>query len=55
MPQDTVLFEAPSEAHLEIHSSEMIGAILSDVIPCSHLTKGCDIRNRLSQIIPQAA
>lgn len=55
MPQNTVLFEAPSEAHLEIHSSEMVGAILSDVIPCSRLTKNCDIRSRLSQIIQQAA
>ncbi len=55
MPQDTVLFEAPSAAHLEIHSSEMMGSILSDVIPCSHLAKSCDIRKRLSEIVQQAA
>jgi len=55
MPHDTVLFEAPSESHLEIHSSEMMGSILSDAIPCSHLAKSCDIRKRLSGIIQQAA
>lgn len=51
MPQDTILFEAPSEAHLEIHTSEMMGSILSDVVPCSQLVRSCDIRKRLSQIV----
>lgn len=55
MPQDTVLFEAPSEAHLEIHTSEIVGSILSDVIPCDHLAKSCDIRARRSHLVQQAA
>ena len=55
MPQDIVLFEAPSTAHLEIHSSEIISSILSDVIPCSRLSESCDIQKRLSKIIQQAA
>lgn len=55
MPQGTVLFEAPPEAHLEIHTSEMIDSILSDVIPCSRLAKKCDLRKRVSQVAQQSA
>ena len=38
VPYGTVLFEADSAAHLEIHTSEMMSAIISDVIPCIQLT-----------------
>lgn len=38
VPSGTVLFEADRTAHLEIHTSEMMSAILSDVIPCIQLT-----------------
>ena len=50
MPQEIVLFEALSAAHLEIHTSEIVGAILSDVIPCSQLARSCDIRKQLEQL-----
>ncbi|MGB7086723.1 MAG: DUF1830 domain-containing protein, partial [Phormidesmis sp.] len=32
MPMGSILFEAFQEARLEVHTSEMMGAILSDVI-----------------------
>ncbi len=38
VPYGTVLFEADRTARLEIHTSEMMSAILSDVIPCIQLT-----------------
>jgi Domain of unknown function (DUF1830) len=36
-PGQRLLFEAMSEAHLEIHTGMMASAILSDTIPCSTL------------------
>jgi Domain of unknown function (DUF1830) len=36
-PGEHLLFEAPSEADLEINTGHEITAILSDRIPCSHL------------------
>ncbi|MEL6552288.1 MAG: DUF1830 domain-containing protein [Cyanobacteria bacterium J06621_11] len=39
MPYGTVLFEAEHTAHLEVHTSEIMGAILSDVIPCAQLVR----------------
>lgn len=39
IPNGSILFEAFYEAQLEIHTSEMMGSILSDVIPCSQLAQ----------------
>jgi Domain of unknown function (DUF1830) len=36
-PGQRLVFEAPREAHLEIHTGMMASAILSDHIPCSSL------------------
>lgn len=36
-PGQRLLFEAPIDAHLEIHSSAIASAILSDTIPCLNL------------------
>ncbi|MBW4442867.1 MAG: DUF1830 domain-containing protein [Plectolyngbya sp. WJT66-NPBG17] len=36
-PGQRLLFEAPSNAQLEIHTGMMASAILSDTIPCSSL------------------
>ncbi len=38
MPNGSILFETFRDARLEIHTSEMMSAILSDVIPCIQLT-----------------
>ena len=63
VPYGTVLFEADRTAHLEIHTSEMIRAILSDVIPCIQLTtkahmsvdKGPQERGQKRQRVAQTA
>jgi hypothetical protein len=36
-PGQRLVFEAPREAHLEIHTGMMASAILSDKIPCDRL------------------
>ena len=36
-PGQRLVFEAPKEAHLEIHTGMMASAILSDNIPCDRL------------------
>ncbi|MBF2063372.1 MAG: DUF1830 domain-containing protein [Calothrix sp. C42_A2020_038] len=36
-PGQRLVFEAPREAHLEIHTGMMASAILSDNIPCNRL------------------
>lgn len=36
-PGQRLVFEAPLEAHLEIHTGMMASAILSDTIPCDRL------------------
>ena len=36
-PGQRLMFEAPPEAHLEIHSGKLSSAILSDKIPCTDL------------------
>lgn len=36
-PGQRLVFEAPTEAHLEIHTGMMASAILSDRIPCDRL------------------
>jgi hypothetical protein len=37
LPGQCLVFEAPAEAHLEIHSGTMMTAILEDTIPCEQL------------------
>lgn len=37
-PSAFMLFQAPPEAQLEIHTGMMVTAILSDTIPCTALT-----------------
>lgn len=37
-PGQRLVFEAPREAHLEIHTGMMASAILSDNIPCNSLS-----------------
>ncbi|MGR3278415.1 DUF1830 domain-containing protein [Acaryochloris marina NIES-2412] len=36
-PKQTLVFDAPRAAHLEIHSSEIATAIQVDCIPCRRL------------------
>ncbi|ADI64647.1 DUF1830 domain-containing protein [Trichormus azollae] len=36
-PGQRLVFEAPKEAHMEIHTGMMASAILSDTIPCDRL------------------
>jgi hypothetical protein len=36
-PGVCLLFEAPAEAHLEIHSGTVVSAIVSDRIPCDRI------------------
>jgi hypothetical protein len=36
-PGQRLVFEAPLEAHMEIHTGMMASAILSDTIPCDRL------------------
>ncbi|AFY43306.1 DUF1830 domain-containing protein [Nostoc sp. PCC 7107] len=36
-PGQRLVFEAPPEAHMEIHTGMMASAILSDTIPCDRL------------------
>lgn len=36
-PGECLRFEAGPDAHLEIHTSTMVSAILTDKIPCAHL------------------
>lgn len=36
-PGQRLLFEAPAEAHLEIHTGAIASAILTDTLPCSKL------------------
>jgi len=36
-PGQRLVFEAPPEAHLEVHTGMMATAILSDTIPCTRL------------------
>lgn len=52
MPEGTILFEAFKEARLEVHTSELMGAILSDVIPCERLIKIPENRRRESLSLP---
>lgn len=55
MPQGSVLFEAFHEAKLEVHTSEMMSTILSDVIPCCELTTSAGGRRQRFNKIPQTA
>ncbi len=42
-PGQRLIFEADAQAQLEIHTGMMASAILSDTIPCTRLTIGCDL------------
>ena len=54
MPHGTVLFEAERTAHLEVHTSEMVSTVISDVIPCSQLVKGPNKRrNEHPRVSPE--
>lgn len=55
MPQGSILFEAYQEARLEIHTSEMMSAILSDVIPCSQLIKNTEALRKCPQQVLKTA
>ena len=55
MPHESVLFEADKEARLEIHTSEMMSTILSDVVPCAQLTKSTEGRRQICHKVPQTA
>lgn len=37
LPRETICFEADPQDTLEIHTSAVVGAILSDKIPCDRL------------------
>jgi hypothetical protein len=37
-PGQRLMFEAPPESHLEVHTGMMASSILSDTIPCGKLT-----------------
>jgi len=39
-PGQRLMFEAPQEAQLEIHTGSIASAILSDTIPCDRLQVG---------------
>ncbi|MEM6451738.1 MAG: DUF1830 domain-containing protein [Cyanobacteria bacterium P01_D01_bin.105] len=55
VPQGSVFFETFREARLEIHTSEMMSAILSDVIPCSELIVGAQKYRQQNKRVPQIA
>lgn len=38
LPGQRLMFYAPTEAKLEIHTSETVTAIITDVIPCQQLS-----------------
>lgn len=52
-PGQRLVFEAVSEALLEIHSGMMASAILSDTIPCKDLSLNEEVTAELSQIKKQ--
>jgi len=54
MPNGSILFETFRDARLEIHTSEMISAILSDVIPCSELTVQAETQKQRSLLAQQS-
>ncbi|MEL6555132.1 MAG: DUF1830 domain-containing protein [Cyanobacteria bacterium J06621_11] len=55
IPQSSILFEAFQDAKLEVHTSEMMSTILSDVIPCCELTTSATSRRQRAARIPQTA
>ncbi len=55
MPYGSVLFETTEEARLEIYTSEMMSAILSDVIPCAQLANSAEERRQIRHKVPQTA
>ena len=55
MPQGSILFEAFQDAKLEIHTSEMMSAILSDVVSCAELSTSGEGHRQRSKRMPQTA
>jgi hypothetical protein len=55
VPKGSILFEAFHEGKLEVHTSTMMGAILSDVIPCNQLSQPQDISRRELPFIQKTA
>lgn len=47
LPGQPLMFEASREALVEIHSSEMAGAIVSDTIPCQQLQLSYEVVSSL--------
>ncbi len=39
LPGQSITFDAPPQAQLEVHTGSIAGAILEDVIPCQQLTR----------------
>jgi hypothetical protein len=52
-PGQRLLFEAMSEAQLEIHTGMMASAILSDTIPCSRLQVHQDLSPTFNRVEEQ--
>ncbi len=52
-PGQRLVFEAPPEAHLEIHTGMMASAILSDTISCDRLTVQEELTQTLSYAIDE--
>ncbi|MGB3570404.1 MAG: DUF1830 domain-containing protein [Phormidesmis sp.] len=55
IPNGSILFETFRDARLEIHTSDMISAILSDVIPCTQLTVQAETQKQRSLLAQQSA
>ncbi|MBE7385715.1 MAG: DUF1830 domain-containing protein [Leptolyngbya sp. SIO1E4] len=55
IPKGSVLFETFQDAQLEIHTSQIMGSILSDIIPCNQLIRIFDKPFEQSQLIKKSA
>lgn len=55
MPKNSIVFETFQDAQLEIHTSQMMGSILSDVIPCNQLIQTFDAPAEKSQLVKKSA
>ena len=54
-PGQRLVFEAMTEALLEIHTGKMASSILSDKIPCDRLCVDEDIKSRAKPIVEPVA
>ena len=55
MPKRSILFEAFRDSHLEIHTSEMMSAVLSDTIPCAQLSEKAAVKIQRSLLAVKSA